>query len=155
MRKPRCFIVLLCLFLASSAWGQEMAKRLTNQDIIAMVAAGLSDDVIIAKIRSVSGADGLKFDTSVDGLKALKAAKVSEAVIKVMINPAPPGFDTASWCPGLCRPQSAAPGSGRLLEGWRHFRSHPRAGDKPGEGGRPSPKHLHLRPARPALGRLR
>ena len=67
-----------------------MAKRLTNQDIIAMVAAGLSDDVIIAKIRSVSGADGLKFDTSVDSLKALKAAKVSDAVIKVMINPAPP-----------------------------------------------------------------
>jgi len=90
MRKPRCFIALLCLFLASSAWGQEMAKRLTNQDIIAMVAAGLSDDVIIAKIRSVSGADGLKFDTSVDSLKALKAAKVSDAVIKVMINPAPP-----------------------------------------------------------------
>ena len=90
MTKPRCFIVLLCLFLASSAWGQEMAKRLTNQDIIAMVAAGLSDVVIIAKIRSVSGADGLKFDTGVDSLKALKATKVSDAVIKVMINPAPP-----------------------------------------------------------------
>jgi hypothetical protein len=90
MRTSRCFIALLCLFLASSPWGQELAKRLTNQDIIAMVAAGLSDDVIIAKIRSVSGADGLRFDTSVDGLKALKAAKVSDAVIKVMINPAPP-----------------------------------------------------------------
>ena len=90
MRNPRCSIALLCLLLASSAWGQEMAKRLANQDIITMVGLGLSDDVIIAKIRSVSGADGLKFDTSVDGLKALKAAKVSDAVIKVMINPAPP-----------------------------------------------------------------
>ena len=90
MRNPRCSIALLGFLLASSAWGQEMAKRLTNQDIITMVSMGLSDDVIIAKIRSVSGADGLKFDTSVDGLKALKAAKVSDAVIKVRINPAPP-----------------------------------------------------------------
>jgi len=64
-----------------------MARRFTNQDIIEMVRLGLSDDVIIAKIRSVSGQDALKFDTSVDGLKALKAARVSDQVIKVMINP--------------------------------------------------------------------
>lgn len=55
-----------------------------------MTALGLSDELIIAKIRSVSGSGGLKFDTSVDGLKALKAAKVSDEVIKVMLNPAPP-----------------------------------------------------------------
>jgi hypothetical protein len=67
-----------------------LSKRLTNQDVIDMTALGLSDDVIIAKIRSVPGADGLKFDTSVEGLKALKAGKVSDAVIKVMVNPAPP-----------------------------------------------------------------
>jgi hypothetical protein len=72
------------------AIGQNLNKRLTNKDIIDMTALGLSDDVIIAKIRSVSGADGLALDTSVDGLKALKAANVSDAVIKVMLNPAPP-----------------------------------------------------------------
>lgn len=55
-----------------------------------MTSLGLSDDVIIAKIRSVSGSDGLNFDTSLDSLKSLKAAKVSDAVIKVMINPAQP-----------------------------------------------------------------
>ncbi len=32
----------------------------------------------------------LQFDTSVSGLKDLKAAKVSDDIIKVMINPAPP-----------------------------------------------------------------
>jgi hypothetical protein len=90
MRRLRYFATLLCVLLVSSAWSQELAKRLTNQNIIDMVSLGLSDDVIIAKIRSVSEADGLKFDTSVDGLKALKAANVSDAVIKVMINPAPP-----------------------------------------------------------------
>jgi hypothetical protein len=90
MGKLRHFVTILCVLLASSVWCQELSKRLTNQNIIEMVSSGLSDDVIIAKIRSVMEADGLKFDTSVEGLKALKAANVSDAVIKVMINPAPP-----------------------------------------------------------------
>lgn len=83
---------LLALLVASLAWAQDgkMSKRLTNQDVIGMVQLGLSDDVVIAKIRSASaaGADAVSFDTSVDGLKALKAANVSDNVIKVMINPA-------------------------------------------------------------------
>ncbi|HXZ26998.1 MAG TPA: hypothetical protein VEG08_03255 [Terriglobales bacterium] len=77
----------LCLLLGTvvaAARAQDLSKRLTNQDVIEMVNLGLSDDVIIEKIRT---ADGIKFDTSVDGLKALKAAKVSDAVIKAMINP--------------------------------------------------------------------
>jgi hypothetical protein len=84
------FLTFLLLFPFPRDASQELAKRLTNQDIINMTALGLSEDVIIAKIRSVSGADGAKFDTSVDGLKTLKAANVSDAVIKVMLNPAPP-----------------------------------------------------------------
>jgi hypothetical protein len=69
-----------------------MPKRLTNQDVISMTQLGLSEDVIIAKVRAASavGADAISFDTSVDGLKALKAANVTDGVIKVMINPAPP-----------------------------------------------------------------
>lgn len=87
---------LLAALLSSSslfrtfAAAQESSKRLTNQDVISMTSLGLSDDVIIAKIRSVSGSDGLNFDTSVDGLKSLKEAKVSDAVVKTMINPALP-----------------------------------------------------------------
>jgi hypothetical protein len=79
------------LLLLASAVAQELTKRFTNQDVIEMVSLGLSDDVIIDKIRS--GGDEIKFDTSVDALKALKAAKVPDAVIRVMINPkaaAPP-----------------------------------------------------------------
>ena len=86
-----------------------MAKRLTNQDIIDMVNLGLSDDVIIAKIRSVNGADELRFDTSVNGLKALKAAKVSDAVIKVMINPAPPVSVVAAATPVSVDPNLPPP----------------------------------------------
>jgi hypothetical protein len=83
-----CILALACAGLCALGSAQELTKRLTNQDVVDMTAMGLSDDVIIAKIRSVSG-DGLKFDTSVEGLKALKVAKVSDAVIKVMVNPTP------------------------------------------------------------------
>jgi hypothetical protein len=84
-----CMLALACAVLCALGSAQELTKRLTNQDVIDMTTMGLSDDVIIAKIRSVSG-DGLKFDTSVEELKDLKAAKVSDAVIKVMVNPTPP-----------------------------------------------------------------
>ena len=82
-------------FSLCSACGQDstsLRKRLTNQDVIEMAKLGLSDDVIITKIRKAyeAGTDDVSFDTSVEGLKALKAANVSETVIKVMINPAPP-----------------------------------------------------------------
>ena len=83
-----CILALACAGLCALGSAQELTKRLTNQDVVDMTAMGLSDDVIIAKIRSVSG-DGLKFDTSVEGLIALKVAKVSDAVIKVMVNPTP------------------------------------------------------------------
>lgn len=57
---------------------------MTNQDVIDMVSLGLPDDVIIEKIRAVTATD---FDTSVPGLRALKAGRVSDTVIRVMINP--------------------------------------------------------------------
>lgn len=82
--------MLLCILLVSSARVQEPVKPLNNQDVIDMVALGLSDDLIVAKIRSMNGGDALKFDTSVDGLGSLKAARVPDAVMKAMINPNPP-----------------------------------------------------------------
>ena len=87
-----CLAALALVVIASAVWGQEPAKRLTNEDVIAMAKAGLSDEVIIAKIRATgaTGEGAAVFDTSVDGLKTLKDANVSDAVIKVMINPAPP-----------------------------------------------------------------
>src|SRR5271169_4206475 len=89
--KRRTFLFAVLFFLISSAtWSQQLGKRITNKDVIDMTTLGLSDDVIIAKIRSASAGGTLQFDTSVDGLKELKVAKVSDEVIKVMINPAPP-----------------------------------------------------------------
>jgi len=82
--------VLLVLLVASTTRSQQLATRLTNKDVIDMVSVGLSDDVIISKIRSGAAGGTLQFDTSVNGLKELKAGKVSDDVIKVMINPTPP-----------------------------------------------------------------
>jgi hypothetical protein len=83
-------LAALFLLLASTVWSQQLGKRLTNKDVIDMVGLGLSDDLIISKIRSASAGGTLQFDTGIDGLKELKIAKVSDEIIKVMINPAPP-----------------------------------------------------------------
>lgn len=95
---------LFLLLLSALAWPQQMSHRLSNQDIIDMVGLGLSDEVIITKIHSASKPEDLAFDTSTEGLKALKAAKVSDAVIKVMINPAP----SAAAAPAAATPATAA-----------------------------------------------
>src|SRR5580704_8694949 len=90
MRRQTFLATFLFLVLSSTTWSQQLSTRITNPDVIDMVGLGLSDDVIIAKIRAASAGGTLQFDTSVNGLKELKAAKVSDEVIKVMINPAPP-----------------------------------------------------------------
>ena len=63
---------------------QRLEVRLNNQDIIEMTAIGFSNDLIVDKIRA---ADSTDFDTSVPALKILKGSKVSETVIRAMINP--------------------------------------------------------------------
>jgi hypothetical protein len=74
---------------------------MTNQDVIDMVSLGFSDGVIIEKLRTVNVTD---FDTSLPGLKVLKAAKVSDAVIRIMINPALASPNT----PGAAKTRSLA-----------------------------------------------
>ncbi len=86
----RKFAPVLLVLVMSSVLAQEMSHRLSNQDIIDMTALGLSDDVIITKIHGATKPENLAFDTSTAGLKNLTAAHVSDAVIKVMINPAAP-----------------------------------------------------------------
>jgi hypothetical protein len=81
-------IVVCAIVLAAGstpANAQELAKRkLTNQDILDMASLGLGDDVISEKIRSAPETD---FTTDLESLKALKAAHVSDPVIRLMINP--------------------------------------------------------------------
>jgi hypothetical protein len=88
MKKAILWVVVFGLLVPALGRSQDAAKKLTNQDVIDMVGLGLSDDVVIGKIQSSAASNSLALDTSIDGLKALKAAKVSDAVIKVMVNPA-------------------------------------------------------------------
>ena len=68
--------------LVQIADARQSDKKMTNSDVVSLMAAGLSDDIIIAKIDSATALD---FDTSTDGLKALKSAHVSNAVIRTMV----------------------------------------------------------------------
>jgi hypothetical protein len=79
---------LLCLSLSLTAQTKsptsKITKGITNADVIAMVKLGLADDIIVSKIRNETNRN---FDTSVGGLKTLKASHVSDAVIRVMVSP--------------------------------------------------------------------
>lgn len=81
---------------------------LTVDGVIKMVSAGLSDDLIIAKIQS----SGQSFDLSVDDMVRLKKANASNAVIKAMMSGAPspttpPGNLSAGPVPSA--PSASAP----------------------------------------------
>jgi hypothetical protein len=70
--------------LPSATGNSVMSKSMTNADVISLTVAGLPDDIVIAKIQA---AHITNFDTSVNSLKSLKAANVSNAVIRAMIDP--------------------------------------------------------------------
>lgn len=55
----------------------------TVDDVVAMVGAGLSDDVVIAKLRK----EGKVFDLNTEELIRLKKANVSDAVMQAMLDP--------------------------------------------------------------------
>jgi hypothetical protein len=63
------------------------AKPLTNADVLGMLSAGLTQDIVIAKIA----ASACEFDTSPAALKVLKASNVPGAVMLAMIQ-APTGL---------------------------------------------------------------
>jgi hypothetical protein len=105
-RKLVCLLLSLVIF-ASVSLAQQLSKKMTNKDVIDMVSLGLSDDLVIDKIHSSEATD---FDTSVSGLKALKAAKVSDTVIRAMINPHPaPAAATAPAVPAPTTDTSGLP----------------------------------------------
>jgi len=97
-------IVLLSAMIAVASFlpanSQDLSKRkLSNQDILDMVSLGLGDEVILEKIKSAPETD---FATDLESLKALKAAKVSDPVIRAMINP------KAAAAPAAAAPAAAA-----------------------------------------------
>jgi hypothetical protein len=65
--------------------GTPSAAGLTVDGVISLIGAGISDDLIIAKIQK----SGQTFDLSTEDMVRLKKAGASDAVMKVMMNPTP------------------------------------------------------------------
>lgn len=86
-------ISIVCLSLASFS-----QQTLNNESVIKLAKAGLSDDVIVATVNASSGT----YDTSENGLIALKTAGVSDKIISVIVakasnnSPAKPVPDSSS-----------------------------------------------------------
>src|SRR2546427_3778111 len=72
-------VTALTLVPATSLTAQEV---LTNDSVVALKKAGLSDSIIISKIRSSQ----TKFDVSTKGLIGLKNAGLSDQVIEAVVN---------------------------------------------------------------------
>jgi hypothetical protein len=79
-------VVLAGILSTTLCLSQQTNQPMTNQDVTEMVSAGFSDGLIVDKIHAASATN---FDTSLETLKALQAAKVSDAVMRAMINPKP------------------------------------------------------------------
>lgn len=80
-----CFVLLPADAGAQSAGAiARKAETLNNESIIAMLNAGLSETVIVAKIKAAEAA----FDTSASALQSLKKQGVSDAVVMAMVQKA-------------------------------------------------------------------
>lgn len=103
----RTLTALLLVLVVTSVGAQEV---LSNDSVIAMKKAGLSDAVILAKIRSSQA----KFDTSTQALVALKQAGVPDAVIEAMVGHAGPARAGAPpSTAAIPRGSATAPAQGR------------------------------------------
>ena len=100
---------------------QQSAPKLTNKDIVEMTSAGLSSEIILAKIAS----SPCEFDTSTESLKSLKAAKVPNTVILAMVKAATSDRPTTETpqavlrvnCQSLSKvPLLPAPGDPRFIK---------------------------------------
>jgi hypothetical protein len=68
------FFFMCCLAVTAQ-------QAMNNDSIVKMVRAGLSDDLIVTTINASPGA----YDTSTDGIIALKAAGVSDKVVAAIV----------------------------------------------------------------------
>ncbi len=74
--------ILACVFLSCFALVASAQQALTNDSIIKLAKAGLAEDLIIATINASPAA----YDTSANGLIALKTAEVSDKVVAAIIS---------------------------------------------------------------------
>lgn len=81
------FVAALVVVLAQPLFAQSQpVAALTNADVVKMVEAGISPDVVVASIRQAKERD---FTLTPDALIELKKKGVPDLVIGAMLNPAP------------------------------------------------------------------
>lgn len=98
MRKWFFAVFFLVCGLAAAA-----QQAMNNDAVIKLVKAGLSDDLIVSTINAQPGT----YDTSADGIIALKAAGVSDKVVAAIVSKAT--APVAPPAPVVAPPQPAAP----------------------------------------------
>jgi hypothetical protein len=104
---PRTLVALLILGLLVVAGHATVAlaqETLTNESIISMVKGGLSEAVVLARIRSGPAS----FDTSTTSLVALKKAGVSDKIIEAMVSAPKSGAAAAAPAPTSPAPSAGA-----------------------------------------------
>ena len=85
-----CGLLTICLLLfvpAQRAYAQEPAHKLTNEDVVKMVQAGVSSDQIMSRIKK----SDTEFDTSPSALAGLPQRGVPNEVLLAMIESDPLG----------------------------------------------------------------
>jgi hypothetical protein len=102
--------IVICLLMAGA--GQSADEILTNQLVIKLVTAGLSEGVIIEKIQSSPS----RFDVDIDAMIALKGAGVPDGVIQAMVR-ARRGSQIAAPDPLSPTQTTPAPGGSSQLGG--------------------------------------
>jgi len=128
MRSLARLVVLALLVIAAMPLAAAAQETLTNESIISMVKGGLSEAVVLARVRSGPA----NFDTSTNALLNLKKAGVSDKIIEAMVSapkaggataaaPAPaaptPPAGTAQSAPPAAAPPAAASPSARSSTG--------------------------------------
>lgn len=73
--------VLSAVFFLICCFAIPAQQAMNNDSVIKMVKAGLSDDLIVTTINSQSGT----YDTSTDGIIALKSAGVGDKVVAAIV----------------------------------------------------------------------
>jgi hypothetical protein len=99
-------LAALTLFAATSLTAQEV---LTNDSLIALKKAGLSDSIIISKIKSSQ----TKFDVSTKGLIGLKNTGMSDQVIEAVVNAGSAAPAPAAAAPAAPAAAAVAPSASR------------------------------------------
>ena len=126
----RILYVLVLVVFANMCGAQDAPKNVTADDVLAMMSAGLSDSIILAKIHQ----HNKPIDLSTDDLVRLKKAKVSDAVIQELIDPSI--VPTSAAAPSTVVVQSPLLGNAGAASG-----ATPAAGDIAGDPNDPMAAH--------------